>query len=343
MIASRCTAVDGTTRYNVGNTVDGKTFTLHTSRADAILGQNKIDFAATGSIAGKALFIEATCGSSRADPWAPNQWDASTLTCESAPNTEETSESQSKMYAPWASTQEICRARHDVWEDSGSCREGDAGRYLVKYTTPRTGSYELHVSHATRGGLMGRYFNNRWLFGSHVEERVDATVNFEWPGHITETGKDFISVRWTGYVRPAFSESYTFQLQVNDGARLWVDGVQLLDAWEDDLGESTTAKWHNVSTSHALAAGRLYDILLEFRENKHHAVAKLYWQSASQPSAVIPAHHLFHTAAAIGSADADLAGWLSTADLTAAKTQVSRVRSPYRPRQSSPRRPRKRS
>ena len=67
--------------------------------------------------------------------------------------------------------------------------------------------------------------------------RVDSSVDFDWPGYITETGKDFISVRWSGYLRPAFSEEYTFHVQVNDGARLWVDGVQLLVGARAHVGQ----------------------------------------------------------------------------------------------------------
>jgi hypothetical protein len=230
------------------------------------------------------------------------------------------------LFAPVGSSVAVAACPNKPWEEWGSCMDGDGGRYLTKYVAPRVGNYKLYVSQATPGGLTGKYFNNRWLFGSPVSTRVDKTINFEWADYITETGKDFISVRWSGFVRPAFSEQYTFELRINDGARLWVDGVQLLDAWEDDLLTSASYKTHKVTTSVALVADRLYDILLEYRENKNHAVAKLLWQSASQPLVVIPSHHLFNVDTPIASADFSKAivaadpNPLSSAELVAIST-----------------------
>lgn len=34
-------------------------------------------------------------------------------------------------------------------------------------------------------------------------------------------------------MQPAFSERYTFVVEANDGARLWVDGVMLFDNFEE--------------------------------------------------------------------------------------------------------------
>jgi hypothetical protein len=209
------------------------------------------------------------------------------------------------QFAPLGSTQAVGSCDNAVWEAWGNCRDEDGGRYLVQYKVPRVGNYNFYVSAATPGGLSGQYFNNRWLFGSPVTTRVDKTINFEWADYITETGKDFISVRWSGFVKPAFSEIYTFELHVNDGVRLWVDGEQLIDQWDDDFGTDTSATYntHTVSTSYEMVSDRLYDILLEYRENKNHAVAKLFWSSNSQPRVVIPSHQLFHKDTPIQTAD----------------------------------------
>ena len=71
---------------------------------------------------------------------------------------------------------------------------------------------ELSVAKAERGGLSGSYFNNRWLYGEAVYTRVDSLLDFSWTADdtLTPTGKDYISVRWEGFVLPPFSEQYTF-------------------------------------------------------------------------------------------------------------------------------------
>jgi hypothetical protein len=114
------------------------------------------------------------------------------------------------------------------------------GLYDATYATPRIGSYLVDVSATEQGGLVGQYFNNRWLYGEPVFTRVDHSVDFEFEVEdtITDTGRDHVSVRWTGFVRPSFDEIFTFHAQVNDGARLFVDGELLFDAFENEVDEA---------------------------------------------------------------------------------------------------------
>ena len=118
-----------------------------------------------------------------------------------------------------------------------------SGLYSATYTSPRIGTYNLTVAKADRGGLQGLYYNNRWLYGSASEERLDSVLDFQWSTDdlITETGKDYISIRWTGYLLPAFSEVYTIQVTVNDGARVWVDDVLLIDQYDNDVPDGQSA------------------------------------------------------------------------------------------------------
>ncbi|PLS76840.1 MAG: hypothetical protein CYG59_26950, partial [Chloroflexi bacterium] len=44
-------------------------------------------------------------------------------------------------------------------------------------------------------------------------------------------GVDSFSVRWQGYVVPRYTETYTFYTTNDDGARLWVNGQQLVNDW----------------------------------------------------------------------------------------------------------------
>ena len=66
---------------------------------------------------------------------------------------------------------------------------------------------------------------------------------------ITPTGKDFVSIRGTGYVKPAFDEAYTFRIEVNDGARLWVDGDFVIDGYETVGEAGETYAVYDASTS----------------------------------------------------------------------------------------------
>ena len=131
-------------------------------------------------------------------------------------------------------------------------------------------------------GLMGTYFSKPDLTGEPLK-RVDANIAFEWGEGSPLAGipADNFSVRWAGQLKPQFSESYTFQTVAGDGARLWLDGKLLVDAWRERSGTNTSA-------AVALAAGRSYDLVMEFFETTKTATAKLLWSSPSTPLQVIP-------------------------------------------------------
>jgi len=44
-------------------------------------------------------------------------------------------------------------------------------------------------------------------------------------------GADTFSVRWTGYVVPNYSQAHTFYARTDDGVRVWVNNVQIIDNW----------------------------------------------------------------------------------------------------------------
>ncbi|KAH8055104.1 hypothetical protein JL722_8529 [Aureococcus anophagefferens] len=172
------------------------------------------------------------------------------------------------------------------------------GFYDATYGTPVVGSYLVDVSATESGGLVGTYFNNRWLYGDSVLTRVDHSIDFEFDEEdaITETGKDHVSVRWTGFLRPSFDERFTFHAQVNDGARLFVDGELLFDAFENEVEDAAGYAEFSGTTSAPLLAGALVDVTMEWRETTGNAVARLLWSSDSQPYGLVPSSRLFHHA-----------------------------------------------
>ncbi len=125
----------------------------------------------------------------------------------------------------------------------------------------------------TGSGLRGRYFNNKTLSGTPSLTR-DEVVNFDWGANAPGTGigKDNFSVRWTGEVKTSGAGSYRFRTTSDDGVRLWVNGVLVIDNWT--LHSATT----NNSSSITLAANTRYSIRMEFYEQTGSAVAKLYWR-----------------------------------------------------------------
>src|SRR5205814_5590868 len=78
-------------------------------------------------------------------------------------------------------------------------------------------------------------YNTIDLTGSVILTRTDATVNFDWGtgSPYLLIGANTFSARWTGFVQPQYSQTYTFYTTSDDGVRLWVNGIQIINNWTD--------------------------------------------------------------------------------------------------------------
>ena len=115
----------------------------------------------------------------------------------------------------------------------------------------------------------GEYFNNRWLSGSPVLVRDDATIDFNWVygSPASAIPSDGFSVRWTRTIRfePG---SYRFTATTDDGVRLWVDGHLLIDKWRDQPYTSHSGTTH--------ISGDV-PVKMAYYENGGAAAARLLW------------------------------------------------------------------
>ncbi|MHC4331142.1 MAG: PA14 domain-containing protein [Planctomycetota bacterium] len=133
------------------------------------------------------------------------------------------------------------------------------------------------------GGVKGQYFQGMSPGGTPALTRTDPQINFSWGsgGPDPLVGDDDFSCRWTGEVEAAFTETYTFYTNSDDGVRLWIDGQQLVNNWTD---HGTTENNGKID----LVAGQTYSLVMEFYENGGGAVAELRWSSPSTPKQLIP-------------------------------------------------------
>jgi hypothetical protein len=89
-------------------------------------------------------------------------------------------------------------------------------------------------------GWWGEYFNNETLSGDPVLVRDDPEINFDWRSNSPGPGinVDHFSARWTRTVT-LFGGTYRFTIFRDDGARLFVDGIKVFDAWTRGSEERT--------------------------------------------------------------------------------------------------------
>ena len=174
----------------------------------------------------------------------------------------------------------------------------------------------------TGAGLRGMYYDNT-DFSALKVSRVDATVNFDWGTGSPDPGiaANTYSARWTGQVQPQYSQTYTFYTVTDDGVRLWVNGVLLVDKWMDQ----GATEW---SGAIALTAGQKYDIQMDYYQGGGAASASLSWSSASQAKGIIPQTQLYRpppVLASIPSQSVSIGAALNLAATTTAWDQVAGV------------------
>ncbi len=115
----------------------------------------------------------------------------------------------------------------------------------------------------------GEYYDNRDLIGS-PRVRNDVKIDFDWGAGSPMQGipADNFSARWTRRLNFE-ARTYRFFLRVDDGARLWVDGQLLIDAWADGSVRTVTA-------DRTMTAGQ-HDVRVEMYERSGDATIA-FWR-----------------------------------------------------------------
>ncbi len=136
-------------------------------------------------------------------------------------------------------------------------------------------------------GLQATYYNNMDFTGTSIT-RIDPTINFNWGNGSPSTSiqADTFSASWIGQVKPKTTGTYTFYTNSDDGVRLWVNGILLINKWNN---QATT----EYSGTIQLNGGQKYDIALEYFDNTRGAVVQLSWSSIGLPKEIIPQSALY--------------------------------------------------
>ena len=117
----------------------------------------------------------------------------------------------------------------------------------------------------------GEYWPNRDLDGHPTLVRNDESIGFDWGKGPPAAGipADNFSARWTR--KDSFGAGdYEFYLVTDDGARLWVNGELVVDAWEDGAVRMVTG-------THKLT-DRQHDLRVEYYERTGVARVVVWWK-----------------------------------------------------------------
>jgi uncharacterized protein YraI len=128
------------------------------------------------------------------------------------------------------------------------------------------------VPPATFQHWRGEYYANRNLQSSPVFVRDDRDINFHWGGASPGSGVPGtnFSVRWTRTMNFA-AGNYTFYAQVDDGVRLYVDDILLIDDWRESSIRTLS------QTFNQLGAGQ-HTIRVEYFQAGGDSLAVVWWE-----------------------------------------------------------------
>jgi glucose/arabinose dehydrogenase len=157
-----------------------------------------------------------------------------------------------------------------------------AGTYAVRLAVTgaagTVGDTKLMEVGSTWKQMTGEYFADPEFQVLAARGTVEELA-FQWSGGspAPEVPADGFSARWTGSVRPRFSEAYRFTVRSDDRVKVTVGSVVVVDGWTGNRLESIE-----------LEAGRDYPLVIEYRHDTGDAAVEVLWESDTQPVMPVP-------------------------------------------------------
>jgi peptidoglycan hydrolase-like protein with peptidoglycan-binding domain len=154
-----------------------------------------------------------------------------------------------------------------------------------------------HFGQATKKALKQFQEESGISLGA-VVERTDSTIDFDWVGGAPHEGMndDNFSIRWTGFLKPEHSGTYSIHTVTDDGVRLWVGGELLIDDWNQHPAQENTAIIE-------LEAEEFYSLKMEYFEGGGLAMARLLWTPPYANKNIIPNWALYTSQSGVEGGD----------------------------------------
>lgn len=185
-------------------------------------------------------------------------------------------------------------------------------------------------------GLLGLYYDNESSnytnaanFTGLKVTRIDPTIDFLWHTGTPYTGivnVDNFSGQWLGELAPSTTGAYAFDLQADDGARLYVNNVLVIDGWA--AGSSTAVPL--VSAPITLTkpvpqdSAHRVPIRVEYYENTDIASVHLRWKPPGTTTFVsLPKANVFQPGSVATSGDGWNASYYNNTTLSGAPVKTA--------------------
>lgn len=122
-------------------------------------------------------------------------------------------------------------------------------------------------------GLRGEYFNG-YAFNQAVRSQVNFTINFFYDGHrppVLGVRPQMFSIRWSGQLLAPASGYYTFSSIADDGVRIWVGGLKVMEEWREKGRKLFSRRVY-------LQARQFYAIRIDYVNYRNGGYVDLAWE-----------------------------------------------------------------
>jgi YD repeat-containing protein len=164
------------------------------------------------------------------------------------------------------------------------------------------GVFTPAYTHATgtEKGLIAEYYHGTNFESLQISEVVDG-INFDagYGSIVDGLDHNHVSARFSGQIAAAHNvgvESYEFYLNTDQGARLYIDGVLVIDQWDGWFSGGMKVGCID------LEAGKKYDIVVEYKDTRGQSYGELAWESDSMHRQLIRSSYFFHDPSAVSNA-----------------------------------------
>jgi len=143
------------------------------------------------------------------------------------------------------------------------------------------------VSESSGDGLNATYFDSKG-FRSINFSRIDPKIDFIWGDgkpHDSIYPNTF-SILWNGYIEPRYSENYTFYAYSDEGVRVYINNIKVVDDWSAHAARERSGSIY-------LEGGKKHSIKVEYYEDMGNAALRLFWSSQSQEKEIVPQSQLY--------------------------------------------------
>jgi len=136
-------------------------------------------------------------------------------------------------------------------------------------------------SKSLQPGLAGIKFGDTEL----VRPDDDTPVILEALDYDWSDGDKSWSGRWRGFITAPFSGDVTFTAEADDGVRLTIDSVCIIDGWgKNEVRRGTVS----------MEKGCRYPIVLDYYQDGGNSYLRLFWEMPGQKKAPVPKESLSH-------------------------------------------------